>query len=112
MDKIIYENIQDSELSIIYSIIEQMVERDFQNCFTNYKTERFYSPFILGLIGIFLFIARDSKLNDILKKIEIKLLSTYNTNGLYNFYGTKNYSSDVDTTSIVNAFIYLSNIFS
>lgn len=66
-----------------------------------------YSPFVLGLIGTILFGLKKNKIVELmLKRISKKLLSTKNRCGLYNFYGDDEYYYDLDTTSVVNTFLF------
>ncbi len=95
----------------IYKILNETKENGFINCYTAENREnKFYSPFILGLMGIFLIQSKDDKIIDVLNSIETKLLNTHNKNGIYNFYGNDIYPYDIDTTSIVNIFFLLKKI--
>lgn len=92
----------------IYKILNETKENCFINCYTlENKQKKFYSPFILGLMGIFLIQSKDDKVTDILNSIETKLLNTHNKKGVYNFYGNNTYYYDIDTTAIVNIFFLL-----
>jgi hypothetical protein len=92
----------------IYRELGFMVSRNFVNCFPNGKEEEgFYSPFILGLIGVFLINIKNKEIEIILEKIDNKLLNTFNVEGIYNFYGNDSYYFDVDTSAIVNSYLIL-----
>lgn len=94
----------------IYKILNEAKDNCFINCYTiENKENKFYSPFILGLMGILLIQSKDDKVTDILDSIETKLLNTHNKNGIYNFYGNDTYYYDIDTTAIVNIFFLLKN---
>lgn len=70
-------------------------------------SNKIYSPFLLALIGIILLPLRSNKkINILAQRIYEKLLDTPNNDGLYNFYGNKEYYYDVDTTAIVNTFFF------
>ena len=66
-----------------------------------------YSPFVLALIGVILLPLRSNKkINIMAQRIYEKLSDTANNDGLFNFYGNKEYYYDVDTTAIVNTFFF------
>lgn len=93
---------------MIITQLENMLENDFLNCFLNkHSYEKFYSPFILAYIGIFLNQLKQNKFESLLLAIETKLEKTPNENGIFNFFGNDSYYYDVDTTSIVNTFFLL-----
>ncbi len=92
----------------LFNKVEYMSNNNFCNCFMSLQpSDKFYSPFILALIGIFLNQTKQIKFEPILTSIENKLNETSNSYGIYNFYGDDQYFFDVDTTSIVNTFFLL-----
>jgi len=92
----------------LFNKVDYMSNNNFCNCFMSLQpSNKFYSPFILALIGIFLNQTKQGKFESLLTAIEKKLNETSNSNGIYNFYGDEQYFFDVDTTSIVNTFFLL-----
>ncbi|MEI7868465.1 MAG: hypothetical protein WCI11_11285 [Candidatus Methylumidiphilus sp.] len=78
-----------------------------ENSIIDKSSKNIYSPFLLALIGIILLPMRNNKNIDILaKRIYEKLSVTENSDGLFNFYGNKKYFYDVDTTAVVNTFLF------
>lgn len=73
----------------------------------NKNPNKIYSPFLLALIGVILIPMRSNKnINSLIQRIYEKLSDTANNDGLFNFYGNKEYYYDVDTTAIVNTFFF------
>lgn len=94
----------------LFNQLEKMLINNFESCSIALSSvNKFYSPFVLALIGIFLNQTKHKRKEPLLKKIETKLNETHNNFGIYNFYGDDKYFYDVDSTSIVNTFFLLRN---
>jgi hypothetical protein len=78
-----------------------------ENSIIDNGSNKIYSPFLLALIGIILLPMRSNKnISFLAQKIYEKLSVTENNDGLFNFYGNKEYYYDADTTAIVNTFLF------
>lgn len=92
----------------LFNNLITMTNCHFRNCLSSSQpSDKFYSPFILALIGIFINQIKQRKFETFLEAIEKKLNETPNMDGIYNFFGDLNYFYDVDTTSVVNTFFIL-----
>ncbi len=92
----------------LFNSLVTMTNCNFRNCIdSSQPTHKFYSPFILALIGIFINQLKQKKYDTFLEAIEKKLNETPNINGIYNFFGDLDYFYDVDTTSVVNTYYFL-----
>ena len=104
------EQIKETETKLILLLEKELVEPFLvvsENRIDNSKREKVYSPFVLSLIGLFLFeLQENNKIKSLCTKIYEKIINTVNIEGIYNFYGNSDYYYDLDTTAVTNSFIY------
>lgn len=101
------KNLQSNLIDFLDSKICNTYEVCSEISIIDKDPNKIYSPFVLALIGVILLPLRSNKkINILAQRIYEKLSDTANNNGLFNFYGNKEYYYDVDTTAIVNTFFF------
>lgn len=100
------KDFQDELLDFLDDKLINNFEICSENSISNNSSRELYSPFLLSLIGIVLSSLNETAIDILLQEIYKKLISTPNNEGLYSFYGNSEYFYDVDTTAVVNTFIF------